>query len=101
MMEAALVSRGAEQGALRARNAELASQLRAAALEGDDARIRRLLSELLRFQGLSKGRRDSLQMKELQHVVQALSCVALKDALSGLWKWRGCEHSGGRVRCVV
>jgi len=60
MMDAALVSRSAEQGALRARNAELANQLRAAALQGDDARIRRLLSELLRFQGLSKGQRVSL-----------------------------------------
>src|SRR5437588_4143436 len=82
MMEAALVSRGAEQGALRARNAELASQLRAAALEGDDARIRRLLSELLRFQGLSKGQRVSLQMKALLNVVQALRCVALTDDLT-------------------
>src|SRR5437762_11156873 len=89
MMEAALVSRGAEQGALRARNAELASQLRAAALEGDDARIRRLLSELLRFQGLSKGQRVSLQMKALLNMVQALRCVALTDDLTGLCNWRG------------
>src|SRR5438132_3146126 len=79
MMEAALVSRGAEQGALRARNAELASQLRAAALEGDDARIRRLLSELLRFQGLSKGQRVSLQMKALLNVVQALKAQDRKS----------------------
>src|SRR3984893_11732596 len=65
MIEAALVSRSAEQGVLRARNAELAGQLRAAAVEGDDARIRRLLSELLRFQGLTKGQRVSLQLKAL------------------------------------
>src|SRR6184192_762406 len=98
MMEAALVSRGAEQGALRARNAELASQLRAAALEGDDARIRRLLSELLRFQGLSKGQRVSLQMKALLNVVQALRCVTLTDDLTGLCNWRGFMQTGRDVQ---
>src|SRR5437773_4292602 len=101
MMEAALVSRGAEQGALRARNAELASQLRAAALEGDDARIRRLLSELLRFQGLSKGQRVSLQMKALLNVVQALRCVALTAELTGLCNWRGFMQMGTRLLDVA
>src|SRR2546430_10341523 len=101
MMEAALVLRGAEQGALRARNAELASQLRAAALKGDDARIRRLLSELLRFQGLSKGQRVSLQMKALLNVVQALRCVALTDDLTGLCNWRGFMQMGTRLLDVA
>src|SRR5947208_14853155 len=96
MMEAALASRCAEQGALHARNAELASQLRAAALEGDDSRIRRLLSELLRFQGLSKGQRVSLQLKALLNVVQALRCVALTDDLTGLCNWRGFMRSEER-----
>src|SRR5207237_8977348 len=97
MMEAALVSRGAEQGALRARNAELASQLRAAALEGDDARIRRLLSELLRFQGLSKGQRVSLQMKALLNVVQALRCVPLRVDRTGCGNWLGSVKRGRDV----
>ena len=99
MMDAALVSRSAEQGALRARNAELASQLRAAALQGDDARIRRLLSELLRFQGLSKGQRVSLQMKALLNVVQALRCVA--HDLTGLCNWRGFMQMGTRLLDVA
>jgi diguanylate cyclase (GGDEF)-like protein len=101
MMDAALVSRSAEQGALRARNAELASQLRAAALQGDDACIRRLLSELLRFQGLSKGQRVSLQMKALLNVVQALRCVALADDLTGLCNWRGFMQMGTRLLDVA
>src|SRR5204863_9154082 len=101
MMEAALVSRGAEQVALRARNAELASQLRAAALEGDDARIIRLLSELLRFQGLSKGQRVSLQMKALLNMVQALRGVALTDDLTGLCNWRGFMQAGTRLLDVA
>src|SRR5467141_1545932 len=101
MMDAASVSRSAEQGALRAGNAELASQLRAAALQGDDARIRRLLSELLRFQGLSKGQRVSLQMKALLNVVQALRCVALADELTGLCNWRGFMQMGTRLLDVA
>ena len=101
MMEAALVSRSAEQGALRAHNAELAGQLRAAAMEGDDARIRRLLSELLRFQGLTKGQRVSLQLKALLNVVQALRCMALTDDLTGLCNWRGFMQTGTRLLDVA
>jgi diguanylate cyclase (GGDEF)-like protein len=100
-MEAALISRSAEQGALRTHNAELAGQLRAAAMQGDDARIRRLLSELLRFQGLSKGQRVSLQLKALLNLVQALRCVALADDLTGLCNWRGFMQTGTRLLDVA
>jgi diguanylate cyclase (GGDEF)-like protein len=100
-MEAVLISRSAEQGALRAHNAELAGQLRAAAMQGDDARIRRLLSELLRFQGLSKGQRVSLQLKALLNLVQALRCVALADDLTGLCNWRGFMQTGTRLLDVA
>jgi diguanylate cyclase (GGDEF)-like protein len=101
MMEAALVSRSAEQGALRARNAELAGQLRAAAMQGDDACIRRLLSELLRFQGLTKGQRVSLQLRSLLNLVQALRCVALTDELTGLCNWRGFMQTATRLLDVA
>src|SRR5258708_39187972 len=101
MMDAVSVPRSPEQGELRARNGELASQLRAAALQGDDACIRRLLSELLRFQGLSKGQRVSLQMKALLNVVQALRCVALADDLTGLCNWRGFMQMGTRLLDVA
>ncbi len=46
MTEAALVSRFAPQGTLRDRNAELAGQFRAAAMEGDDARFRAMIDAL-------------------------------------------------------
>src|SRR5882724_4300476 len=101
MMDAASVPRSAEQGALRARNAELAAQLRAAAMQGDDARVRRLLSELLRFQGLSKGQRVSLQLKALLNLVQALRCVALTDDLTGLCNWRGFMQTATRLLDVA
>src|SRR3981081_2053093 len=70
--------------ALRARNAELGGQLRAAAREGDDARMARLLSELLRVQGLTRGQRVSVQLKALLNMVDSLRRVALTDDLPGL-----------------
>src|SRR6202171_6278338 len=110
MMETGSVSRSAEQGALRdriaqasragsnsdalrrvrsvealrARNAELAGQLRAAVMEGDDARITRLLSELLRLQGLTKGQRVSLQLKALLNLVHSLRCRGVAGDLDRL-----------------
>ena len=68
-----------EQGALRARHAELGGQLRVAVMEGDEARIRRLLSELLRGQGLSKAQRISVQLKALLSLVQSLRCATVTE----------------------
>ncbi len=127
MMQTGSVSRSAEQGALRARNAEpsrargnaeplrpvrsaealrarnaeLAGQLRAAAMEGDDAHMTRLLSELLRFQGLTKGQRVSLQLKALLNLVHSLRCVALTDGLTGLYNRRGFMQIGARLLDVA
>src|SRR3981081_807102 len=70
--------------ALRARNAELGGQLRAAGREGDDARMERLLSELLRVQGLTRAQRVSMQLKALLNLVDSLRSVALTDDLTGL-----------------
>ena len=100
-MEAASVSRSAQQGVLRVRNAEITGQLRAAALEGDEARITRLLSELLRFQGLTKGQRVSLQLKALLNLVHSLRCAALTDELTGLNNRRGFVQTGTRVLDVA
>jgi len=129
MMETGSVSRSAEQGALRvrnaqasrargngnaealrrvrnaealrARNAELGGQLRAAAREGDDARMARLLSELLRVQGLTRGQRVSVQLKALLNMVDSLRRVALTDDLTGLYNRRGFMQSGARLLDVA
>jgi diguanylate cyclase (GGDEF)-like protein len=101
MMEAASVSRSAEQAALRACNAELVGQLRAAAMADDDARIARLLSELLRFKGLTKGQRISLQLKALLNLVHSLRCVASTDDLTGLYNRRGFMQIGARLLDVA
>jgi diguanylate cyclase (GGDEF)-like protein len=87
--------------ALRARNAELAGQLRAAAMESDDAHMTRLLSELLRFHGLTKGQRVSLQLKALLNLVHSLRCVALTDDLTGLYNRRGFMQIGARLLDVA
>ncbi len=100
-MEAASVARSGLHGALRARNAELTGLLRVAALEGDEVRITRLLSELLRFQGLTKGQRVSLQLKALLNLVHSLRCAALTDELTGLFNRRGFMQTAARVLDVA
>ena len=101
MMDSASVSRSAHRGALQDRNAELVGQLRAAAMAGDDAHIRRLLSELLRCQGLTRGQRVSLQLKALLNLVQSLRCIALTDELTGLYNTRGFVQIGTRLLDVA
>ncbi len=100
-MEAASVSHSPNQGALRARHAEVGGQLRVAVMESDEARIRRLLSELLRCQGLSKGQRIALQLKALLDVVHALRCAAVTDELTGLCNQRSFVQTGARLLDVA
>jgi len=90
-----------EQGALRARHAELGGQLRVAVMEGDEARIRRVLSELLRGQGLSKAQRISVQLKALLSLVQSLRCATVTDELTGLCNQRGFVQTGTRLLDVA
>jgi GGDEF domain-containing protein len=86
---------------VRARNGELATQLRTAAVAGDDARISRLLSELLRFSGLPKGQRIPLQLQALLRLVNSLRAAVLHDELTGLWNRRGFMQAGTRLLDVA
>jgi diguanylate cyclase (GGDEF)-like protein len=99
MLEAATVSRVADPNAAkaRARNGEFANQLRAAALEGDDVRITRLVSELLRCKGLSRGQRIALQQKALLHLVSSLRSATLCDDVTGLANARGFVQTATRL----
>ena len=83
--------------ALAARSLEVAGQLRAAILEGDDARISRLLSDLLRVRGLTKGQRVRLQSRALLNLVHSLRSAALNDELTGLLNRRGFIQSATRL----
>ena len=97
MSEPASPSRSADLSAARARNGELAHQLRAAAIEGDEARICGLIGELLRCKGMSRGQRIALQQKALLHLVHSLRCAALNDDLTGLYNRRGFVQVGTRL----
>jgi len=99
-MDTGSVQRSAE-GTPRTRNTELAGELRAAALEGDDVRVTQLLSDLLHLQGLSRGQRISVQLKTLLNMVHSLRCVTLTDELTGLFNRRGFVQSGTRLLDVA
>src|SRR5215469_1293334 len=80
-----------------ARALEVAGQLRAAILEGDDTRIARLMSDLLRVRGLTKGQRVRLQSRALLNLVHSLRSAALNDELTGLLNRRGFMQSATRL----
>jgi GGDEF domain-containing protein len=98
MLETASLSRVADPSPAkaRARNGEYASQLRAAALEGNEVRITRLVGELLRCKGLSRGQRIALQQKALLNLVRSLRSATLSDDVTGLPNARGFLQTGTR-----
>jgi GGDEF domain-containing protein len=96
-MEVASVSLNGCDSACSARSVELASQLRAAVMDGDDGRIARLLSELLRLRGLTKGQRIRLQQRALSNLVHALRSLTFNDEVTGLCNRRGFLQTGTRL----
>jgi GGDEF domain-containing protein len=80
-----------------ARSLEVAGQLRAAIMAGDDARIARLLSDLLRVRGLTKGQRVRLQSRALLNLVHSLRSATLNDELTGLLNRRGFMQTATRL----
>lgn len=97
MSHAASVSKLAVARSVRARTGELAGELRAAAADGDDAGITRLLAELLRCKGLARGQRIALQQRALLSLVQSLRAATLSDELTGLHNRRGFAQIGTRL----
>ena len=91
------VVRSGRAAASAARSLEVAGQLRAAILEGDDALIARLLSDLLRVRGLTKGQRVRLQSRALLNLMHSLRSAALNDELTGLLNRRGFMQSATRL----
>jgi diguanylate cyclase (GGDEF)-like protein len=83
------------------RSLELTGLLRAAVMEGDEARIARLLSELLRVKGLTKGQRVALQLKALQNLLHAMRSLASNDETTGLYNHRGFVQGGTRLLDVA
>jgi GGDEF domain-containing protein len=91
------LARPGRAAASAARSLEVAGQLRAAIMEGDDARIARLLSDLLRVRGLTKGQRVRLQSRALLNLVHSLRSAALNDELTGLLNRRGFIQTATRL----
>src|SRR5215469_5553848 len=83
------------------RAVEVASQLRAAVMQGDDVRIARLLAELLRIKGLRTGERVGLQLQALLSLVHWLRSAALHDEVTGLYNRRGFLQIGTRLLDVA
>jgi GGDEF domain-containing protein len=79
------------------RSLEVAGQLRTAVMEGDEARIARLLSDLLRVTGLTKGQRVRLQLRTLLNLVHSLRSAMLNDEVTGLYNRRGFVQVGSRL----
>jgi GGDEF domain-containing protein len=85
----------------RARALELSAELRAAAADGDEVRIKRLLSDLLRFRGLPRAQRTTLQLRTLQNLVYALRAAVVHDELTGLLNRHGFLQSCTRLLDVA
>jgi GGDEF domain-containing protein len=66
-------------------------------MEGDDTRVARLLSDLLRVRGLTKGQRVRLQSRALMNLMHSLRSAALNDELTGLLNRRGFMQSATRL----
>lgn len=101
MLEVGSALQTSAPAVVRASNGELGMQLRAAALAGDEGRLSRLLSELLRLQGLGRGQRLSLQHKVLSNLMHSLRALALNDELTGLYNRRGFMQAGTRLLDVA
>jgi diguanylate cyclase (GGDEF)-like protein len=76
--------------------------LRAAVIAGDEAGVKRLLSQLLEAGGPLKARRRvPMQLKALLNLLRLLRSVALTDELTGLHNRQGFLQSGGRLLDVA
>lgn len=76
--------------------------LRAAVMAGDEAGVKRLLSELLEAGGPMKTRRRApMQLKALLNLLRLLRSVALTDELTGLHNRQGFLQSGARLLDVA
>ena len=76
----------------RARGLEVAFELRAAAADGDEPRIHRLVSDLLRLRAPK-----ALQVQTVQHVVSVLRRAVVHDEVTGLLNWHGFVQSATRL----
>jgi GGDEF domain-containing protein len=87
--------------AVSVRGLELSTKLRAAVTDGDEKRIARLLSDLLRIKGLTKGQRIALQLRALLTMVHGMRSTAVNDEVTGLPNQRGFMQTATRLLDVA
>ncbi len=80
---------------------ELAGELRAAALEGDEEQVARRLSELLSMEQLPPAQARALQLRTLSELIHSLRSAAVTDELTGLYNRRGFLQCGTRLLDVL
>jgi diguanylate cyclase (GGDEF)-like protein len=92
----------AHHGAPADTSEEWVGLLRGAVMAGDEAGVKRLLSQLLEARGPTKARRRvPMQLKALLNLLRLLRSVALTDELTGLNNRQGFVQSGGRLLDVA
>lgn len=89
------------RGADRTHETELSTELRLALINGNEARLHRLLGELLREQGLAKEHRTARQMRVLLHLLHSLRVAALNDEATGLYNRSGFVQTASRFLNVA
>jgi len=100
-MEALQTISVTQAGDLPAWDGDFVRSLRAAVMEGDEAAITRLISDLLRVKGLTRGHRIALQLRTLMYLVTSLRSAAVTDELTGLYNRRGFLQAGRRFLQVA
>jgi diguanylate cyclase (GGDEF)-like protein len=79
------------------RNAALAQELNSAALDGDDERVKRLLTQLLQCPNRRTEDRLRVQVAALEEFFYAMRSLAITDDLTGVYNRRGFEWMASRL----
>jgi diguanylate cyclase (GGDEF)-like protein len=79
------------------RSALLARELNAAAMQGDDERVKRLLGQLLTSRNRRSDDRLREQLSALEELFYAMRTMAVTDELTGTYNRRGFEWLAGRL----
>ncbi len=78
-------------------NAALARELNSAAMEGDDERVRQLLTQLLQGRNRRSTDRIQEQVAALEELFYAMRIMAVTDELTGVYNRRGFDLVGSRL----
>jgi diguanylate cyclase (GGDEF)-like protein len=78
-------------------NAAIARELNSAAMDGDDARVKRLLAQLLQCRSRSSTDRIQEKVAALEDLFYAMRTLAVTDELTGVYNRRGFDWVASRL----